>query len=141
MDLEFVTGWLPESLADYRLPIGVVMVVAANVLVLGGSGGYGLASRIVTGFGAGARTLCLSFEKEPAEDRTGTAGWYNNRAFDRAGSCGDCGCRPDDPTRCPRGRASTAREPRRFAPVPCSRCARRFPPPRSPTLRDPTPSP
>lgn len=57
-----------------------------NVLVLGGSGGYGLASRIVTGFGAGARTLCLSFEKEPAEDRTGTAGWYNNRAFDRAAS-------------------------------------------------------
>jgi len=55
-----------------------------NVLVLGGSGGYGLASRIVAGFGAGARTLCLSFEKEPAEDRTGTAGWYNNRAFDRA---------------------------------------------------------
>jgi enoyl-[acyl-carrier protein] reductase/trans-2-enoyl-CoA reductase (NAD+) len=55
-----------------------------NVLVLGGSGGYGLASRIVAGFGAGARTLCLSFEKEPADDRTGTAGWYNNRAFDRA---------------------------------------------------------
>jgi enoyl-[acyl-carrier protein] reductase/trans-2-enoyl-CoA reductase (NAD+) len=55
-----------------------------NVLVLGGSGGYGLASRIVAGFGAGARTLCLSFEKEPAEDRTATAGWYNNLAFDRA---------------------------------------------------------
>jgi enoyl-[acyl-carrier protein] reductase / trans-2-enoyl-CoA reductase (NAD+) len=55
-----------------------------NVLVLGGSGGYGLASRIVAGFAAGARTLCLSFEKEPAADRTGTAGWYNNRAFDRA---------------------------------------------------------
>ena len=54
-----------------------------NVLVLGGSGGYGLASRIVAGFGAGARTLCLSFEKEPAEDRTATAGWYNNLAFDR----------------------------------------------------------
>ncbi len=55
-----------------------------NVLVIGGSGGYGLASRIVSGFGAGARTLCLSFEKEPAEDRTASAGWYNNLAFDRA---------------------------------------------------------
>jgi enoyl-[acyl-carrier protein] reductase / trans-2-enoyl-CoA reductase (NAD+) len=55
-----------------------------NVLVVGGSGGYGLASRIVAGFGTGARTLCLSFEKEPAEERTATAGWYNNRAFDRA---------------------------------------------------------
>ncbi len=54
-----------------------------RVLVIGGSGGYGLASRIVSGFGAGARTLCVSFEKEPAADRTGTAGWYNNLAFDR----------------------------------------------------------
>ena len=54
-----------------------------NVLVIGGSGGYGLASRIVSGFGGGARTLCVSFEKEPAADRTGTAGWYNNLAFDR----------------------------------------------------------
>lgn len=53
-----------------------------NALVIGGSGGYGLASRIVAGFGAGARTVCLSFEKEPADDRTGTAGWYNNQAFD-----------------------------------------------------------
>ena len=54
-----------------------------RVLVIGGSGGYGLASRIVSGFGTGARTLCVSFEKEPAADRTGTAGWYNNLAFDR----------------------------------------------------------
>jgi enoyl-[acyl-carrier protein] reductase/trans-2-enoyl-CoA reductase (NAD+) len=37
----------------------------------------------VAGFGAGARTLCLSFEKEPAADRTATAGWYNCVAFDR----------------------------------------------------------
>ena len=59
-----------------------------NVLVIGGSGGYGLASRIVAAFGGGARTLCLSFEKEPAEDRTATAGWYNNLAFDRAAAAG-----------------------------------------------------
>ena len=37
----------------------------------------------MSGFGAGARTLCVSYEKEPAADRTGTAGWYNNLAFDR----------------------------------------------------------
>jgi enoyl-[acyl-carrier protein] reductase/trans-2-enoyl-CoA reductase (NAD+) len=55
-----------------------------SVLVIGGSGGYGLASRIVAGFCAGARTLSLSFEKEPAPDRTATAGWYNGVAFDRA---------------------------------------------------------
>lgn len=57
---------------------------ARNVLVVGGSAGYGLASRIVAAFGGGARTVGLSFEKEPEEDRTGSAGWYNNRAFDRA---------------------------------------------------------
>jgi enoyl-[acyl-carrier protein] reductase/trans-2-enoyl-CoA reductase (NAD+) len=57
-----------------------------NALVIGGSGGYGLASRIVAAFGAGAGTLCLSFEKEPASDHTATAGWYNNLAFDRAAS-------------------------------------------------------
>lgn len=60
-----------------------------NVLVIGGSGGYGLASRIVSAFGAGAKTLCLSFEKEAEGDRTGTGGWYNNIAFDqKAKACG-----------------------------------------------------
>ena len=54
-----------------------------RVLVLGGSGGYGLASRIVSAFGYGAKTLCLSFEKEPEAEKTATAGWYNNAAFDR----------------------------------------------------------
>jgi enoyl-[acyl-carrier protein] reductase/trans-2-enoyl-CoA reductase (NAD+) len=54
-----------------------------TALVVGGSGGYGLASRIVAAFGAGAKTLCLSFEKHPDTDHTATAGWYNNRAFDR----------------------------------------------------------
>jgi glycosyltransferase involved in cell wall biosynthesis len=38
MDLDYVTGWLPEALADYRLPIGMVLILAANVLVLGGFG-------------------------------------------------------------------------------------------------------
>lgn len=55
-----------------------------NVLVLGCSGGYGLASRIVAGFGFGANTLGISFEKAPAENKTASAGWYNNLAFERA---------------------------------------------------------
>ncbi len=54
----------------------------SNVLVLGCSGGYGLASRIVAGFGCGAKTLGVSFEKEPTESKTASAGWYNNRAFE-----------------------------------------------------------
>ncbi len=54
-----------------------------NVLIIGGSGGYGLASRIVSAFGYKARTLCLSFEKAPEAEKTATAGYYNNAAFDR----------------------------------------------------------
>ena len=55
-----------------------------NALVLGCSGGFGLASRIVAGFGCGADTVGVSFEKAPGPKRTATAGWYNNRAFEDA---------------------------------------------------------
>ena len=53
-----------------------------NALVVGASTGYGLASRIVAAFGAGAGTLGVSLEKPPTERRTATAGWYNNVAFE-----------------------------------------------------------
>ncbi|HUZ17565.1 MAG TPA: enoyl-ACP reductase FabV [Spirochaetia bacterium] len=53
-----------------------------RVLVVGSSTGYGLASRIVAAFGAGASTVGVAFEKEGSEKRTGTAGWYNTKAFD-----------------------------------------------------------
>ncbi|MDT0584169.1 enoyl-ACP reductase FabV [Brumicola blandensis] len=52
-----------------------------NVLVIGSSTGYGLASRITSAFGFGAKTLGICFEKEPSERKTGTAGWYNTAAF------------------------------------------------------------
>jgi enoyl-[acyl-carrier protein] reductase/trans-2-enoyl-CoA reductase (NAD+) len=55
-----------------------------RVLVLGASGGYGLASRVVAAFGGGAETLGVSFEKAPTDRKTGSAGWYNNRAFEAA---------------------------------------------------------
>lgn len=54
------------------------------VLVLGCSTGYGLASRITASFGYGAATIGVSFEKEGTETKSGTPGWYNNMAFDRA---------------------------------------------------------
>ncbi len=54
-----------------------------NVLVVGASTGYGLASRIVATFGAKAGTVGVAFEKEGSEKRTGTAGWYNMCAFDK----------------------------------------------------------
>src|SRR5262245_15058257 len=53
-----------------------------KALILGASGGYGMASRVVAAFGCGAATLGVSFEKAPSENRTATAGWYNNRAFE-----------------------------------------------------------
>ena len=53
-----------------------------RVLVVGASGGYGLASRIVAAFGARASTIGVSFEKAPEQTRTATAGWYNNHAFE-----------------------------------------------------------
>lgn len=52
-----------------------------NVLILGCSTGYGLASRIVSAVGYGAKTLGVCFEKSPSERKTGTAGWYNTSAF------------------------------------------------------------
>ena len=55
-----------------------------NVLVLGCSTGYGLASRIMAAFEYGADTIGVSFEKEPTQTKGGTPGWYNNKAFDHA---------------------------------------------------------
>ncbi len=55
-----------------------------NVLVVGASTGYGLASRITAAFGYGAKTLGLFFEKPATEKRTGTAGFYNAAAFESA---------------------------------------------------------
>lgn len=54
------------------------------VLVLGCSTGYGLASRIAASFEYGADTIGVSFEREPAENKPASPGWYNNLAFDRA---------------------------------------------------------
>jgi len=55
-----------------------------NVLVIGSSSGYGMPSRISAAFGAGAATIGVFFEKAPTERKTGTAGYYNAAAFDKA---------------------------------------------------------
>jgi enoyl-[acyl-carrier protein] reductase / trans-2-enoyl-CoA reductase (NAD+) len=54
-----------------------------NVLVIGASTGYGLASRIAATFGAGAKTIGVFFEKEADEKRTASPGWYNSAAFEK----------------------------------------------------------
>lgn len=55
-----------------------------RVLVIGASTGYGLASRIVASFGAGAATMGVFFEKEADDKRTASPGWYNSAAFEAA---------------------------------------------------------
>ncbi|MFD2672953.1 enoyl-ACP reductase FabV [Marinicrinis sediminis] len=55
-----------------------------KVLVIGSSTGYGLASRIASTYGSGAATIGVYFERPSAENRTGTAGWYNTAAFEKA---------------------------------------------------------
>ncbi|WP_424766850.1 enoyl-ACP reductase FabV [Paenibacillus sp. sgz302251] len=57
-----------------------------NVLVIGASTGYGLASRIVSSFAAGANTVGVYFDKAAEGARTASAGWYNSAAFEAAAS-------------------------------------------------------
>jgi enoyl-[acyl-carrier protein] reductase/trans-2-enoyl-CoA reductase (NAD+) len=54
-----------------------------NVLVIGASTGYGLASRITAAYGCGASTTGVFLEREPTEKRPATAGWYNSIAFEK----------------------------------------------------------
>lgn len=65
---------------DYVKSFGSIEGGPKNVLILGASTGYGLASRIVSAFGSGAKTLGVFFEKEGTEDKPGSAGWYNSAA-------------------------------------------------------------
>ncbi|MCQ8103801.1 trans-2-enoyl-CoA reductase family protein [Methylomonas sp. SURF-2] len=66
---------------DYVKGFGGIAGGPKNVLILGASTGYGLASRIVSAFGAGAKTLGVFFEREGTADKPGTPGWYNSAAF------------------------------------------------------------
>jgi enoyl-[acyl-carrier protein] reductase/trans-2-enoyl-CoA reductase (NAD+) len=52
-----------------------------NVLVIGASTGYGLASRIAASWAFGASTIGVFFERPPDEVKTASAGYYNTCAF------------------------------------------------------------
>lgn len=69
---------------DYVKSKGVIPGGPKNVLVIGASTGYGLASRITAAFGSGANTVGLFFEKPASERKTGSAGFYNSVAFENA---------------------------------------------------------
>ncbi|WP_299103454.1 enoyl-ACP reductase FabV [uncultured Winogradskyella sp.] len=53
-----------------------------NVLVIGASTGFGLASRITSAYGSNASTIGVFFEKPPSEGRPASPGWYNSAAFE-----------------------------------------------------------
>ncbi|HHU88277.1 MAG: enoyl-ACP reductase FabV [Sphaerochaetaceae bacterium] len=61
---------------------GVFSNFPKRVVVLGGSSGYGLATRLVSSILGGASTINVSFEREPSEKRTASAGWYSSHAFE-----------------------------------------------------------
>ncbi len=52
-----------------------------RVLVIGASGGYGLASRITAAFGSDAATIGVFFERPASGNRTASPGWYKTAAF------------------------------------------------------------
>jgi enoyl-[acyl-carrier protein] reductase/trans-2-enoyl-CoA reductase (NAD+) len=69
---------------DFVHSQGPLRDMPSRVLVIGSSTGYGLASRIVPAFGGKAATIGVFFEKPGEEGKTGSAGWYNSVAFERA---------------------------------------------------------
>ncbi|HEV7405019.1 MAG TPA: bifunctional NADH-specific enoyl-ACP reductase/trans-2-enoyl-CoA reductase, partial [Chthoniobacteraceae bacterium] len=69
---------------DFVRAQGPLRDMPARVLVIGASTGYGLASRIVPAFGGKAATIGIFYEKPGEEGKTGSAGWYNSVAFERA---------------------------------------------------------
>lgn len=52
-----------------------------NVLIIGASTGYGLASRIAAAWGFGAKTVGVFLERAPEGNKTASAGYYNTVAF------------------------------------------------------------
>lgn len=54
-----------------------------RVLIIGGSAGYGLSSRIISAYAGGAATLSVCYEREATVKKTASAGWYNNHAFEQ----------------------------------------------------------
>lgn len=74
---------IKEQIARVKVD-GVVANGPKKVLVIGASTGYGLSSRITAAFGSGAATLGVFLEKPAKEKKSGSAGWYNSAAFEKA---------------------------------------------------------
>ena len=79
---EWVKAHATETLSAHYPPTSG-LALPKRVLILGGSTGYGLSSRIVAAFAGGADTISVSFEREPSETKTATSGWYNTKVFEK----------------------------------------------------------
>ena len=71
-----------ENEVDFFKKAGSIPSSVKKVLILGGSTGYGLSSRIAATWSFGAATLNISLEREPAESRIASPGWYNTKALE-----------------------------------------------------------
>jgi enoyl-[acyl-carrier protein] reductase/trans-2-enoyl-CoA reductase (NAD+) len=71
-----------EQQISYVQSKGVITNGPRKVLVVGASGGYGLATRITAAFGGNADTLGVFLEKPSVRNRTASAGWYRAAAFE-----------------------------------------------------------
>lgn len=78
---EWVKAHATQALSVHYPPTAK-LALPKRVLILGGSTGYGLSSRIVAAFAGGADTISVSFEREPSETKTATPGWYNTKVFE-----------------------------------------------------------
>jgi enoyl-[acyl-carrier protein] reductase / trans-2-enoyl-CoA reductase (NAD+) len=72
-----VERWIAGAMG--QMPAG--QNAPKNVLVIGASTGYGLASRIAAAWGYGAKSLGVFFERPPEGDKTASAGHYNTVAL------------------------------------------------------------
>lgn len=52
-----------------------------KALILGGTTGYGLATRVILAENLNASTISVGFDAPASESRAATAGWYNTYAF------------------------------------------------------------
>ena len=73
-----VTEWSERAKAK---PTITGLGSAPKALILGGTTGYGLATRVILTENLNASTISVGFDAAASESRPGTAGWYNTYAF------------------------------------------------------------
>ena len=66
---------------EYVVEQGQISNGPARVLIIGASGGYGLATRISAAFGCNAETIGVFFERAASSKYTASPGWYKSAAF------------------------------------------------------------